>query len=81
LKEKPCVMLETAGDTLSKGSGMALSKKLGASTSTDLGYTHGTFEVRTKGATDRAAQSGYYVRVWKRQRSEGWKIEFEVATF
>jgi ketosteroid isomerase-like protein len=43
-----------------------------ASSDSDLGYTWGTYELRTS-AQDRASSSGKYVLVWKKQPEGTWK--------
>ena len=42
----------------------------------DLGYSWGTYQVRRRGA---AAQEGFYVRVWVRERSGQWKIAMDIT--
>jgi ketosteroid isomerase-like protein len=51
--------------------------KVETAASGDLGYTWGKYEVTP---TDRAAYSGYYVRVWTRQADGQWKVVAEVAS-
>ena len=46
-----------------------------ASRSGDLGYTWGTYQV---GGAGPAAQEGFYVRVWIRERSGQWKVALDV---
>jgi ketosteroid isomerase-like protein len=43
----------------------------------DLGYTWGKYDVTP---TDRAAYSGYYVRVWTRKADGAWQLAAEVTT-
>jgi ketosteroid isomerase-like protein len=43
----------------------------------DLGYTWGKFNITPM---DRAAYSGYYVRVWTRQAEGAWQMVAEVTT-
>lgn len=43
----------------------------------DLGYTWGKY---TMTPTDRAAHTGYYVRVWTRKADGSWLVAAEVAT-
>jgi ketosteroid isomerase-like protein len=43
----------------------------------DLGYTWGKYNITP---TDRAAYSGYYVRVWTRKVDGTWQLAAEVAT-
>ena len=46
-----------------------------ASRSGDLGYTWGTYS--SKGAR-RGTQSGFYVRIWVRERSGQWKLALDI---
>ncbi len=43
----------------------------------DLGYSWGTYQLPRRGAA--AAQEGFYVRVWVRERSGQWKIALDVT--
>jgi ketosteroid isomerase-like protein len=47
-----------------------------AARSGDLGYSWGTYAVARRGRT--AAQQGFYVRVWVRERSGQWKVAMDV---
>jgi len=52
--------------------------------SDDLGYTYGTYELRESGAQavttgTATAEKGYYVRVWRRDRSGNWKIALDTT--
>lgn len=51
--------------------------KAEAAASGDLGYTWGKYNVTP---TDRAAYTGYYVRVWTRDAQGKWTVVAEVAT-
>lgn len=42
----------------------------------DLGYSWGTYRLRTRAGA--AAQGGFYVRVWTRERSGQWKVALDV---
>ena len=50
--------------------------------SADLGYTYGRYETllaaATPAASESAAPSGYYVRVWRRNASGAWQIVAQV---
>ena len=46
--------------------------------SNDLGYTYGRYELKASGAS-AAAEKGYYVRVWKRDRAGRWKIALDAT--
>jgi ketosteroid isomerase-like protein len=41
----------------------------------DLGYSYGSFEIN-----GNASMKGYYVRVWRRDAANEWKIVFEVLS-
>ncbi|HJR09097.1 MAG TPA: nuclear transport factor 2 family protein [Pyrinomonadaceae bacterium] len=45
--------------------------------SNDLGYTYGRYEL--KAGAGEASEKGYYVRVWKRDRSGHWKIALDTT--
>ncbi len=47
------------------------------SSSGDLGYSYGTYELRDKAST-KIIESGNYVRIWKRSRGV-WKMVIDVA--
>jgi ketosteroid isomerase-like protein len=46
-----------------------------AARSGDLGYTWGTYTIK---ATRGAAQGGFYVRIWARERNGQWKLALDV---
>lgn len=46
------------------------------SRSGDFGYTYGRYELTNEGAT---AETGFYLRVWKRNPAGEWKLIFDVA--
>jgi ketosteroid isomerase-like protein len=43
----------------------------------DLGYTWGRFELKTGGDAGKP-QSGYYVRIWRRQADGSWKVVLDI---
>jgi ketosteroid isomerase-like protein len=43
----------------------------------DLGYTYGKYDVVP---VDRAAYTGYYVRVWTRKADGSWQLAAETVT-
>jgi ketosteroid isomerase-like protein len=45
--------------------------------SNDLGYTYGSYEL--KSGAGAASEKGYYVRVWKRDRAGHWKIALDTT--
>jgi ketosteroid isomerase-like protein len=51
-----------------------------ASTSSDLGYTNGRFEVRFRDAKGNAAmRTGRYLTVWKKQADGSWKVVRDIG--
>jgi ketosteroid isomerase-like protein len=48
------------------------------STSGDLGYSYGSYEVREKGGARAVSEKGNYARVWKKEGST-WKLVIDVA--
>ena len=68
-----------AGVRLMPEAGRALTWKpamADVSSSGDLGYTYGAFELNTRGVT---LQSGSYVRVWKKMKGK-WKVVADVLS-
>ena len=50
------------------------------STSTDLGYTLGRYELTATDSTgNRQVTYGYYVTIWKKQRDGSWKFVFDAG--
>jgi ketosteroid isomerase-like protein len=49
------------------------------SDSADLGYTYGTAEFKPKDAT-KAPEYSNYLRIWKRQRDNSWKIVLDLLS-
>jgi ketosteroid isomerase-like protein len=49
----------------------------GAATSCDMGFTYGLLEIPGK----REVIKGHYVRIWKKQAGNGWKIVMEMMNF
>jgi len=48
----------------------------GVSKSADIGYSYGKYELTRK---DKPVEKGYIVRVWKRNKSGGWKLVADIA--
>jgi ketosteroid isomerase-like protein len=70
---------KSAASNLMPEAGRALTWKpamADVSTSGDLGYTYGTFELNTRGVT---LQSGSYVRVWKKMKGK-WRVVADVMS-
>lgn len=51
--------------------------KADVSQSNDLGYTYGSYELKEGSAA--AAEKGYFVRVWKRNKDGKWKIALDTT--
>jgi ketosteroid isomerase-like protein len=51
--------------------------KAEVSSSADMGYTIGYWEIRTEGAESSA--SGKYVTVWKKQKDGSWKVAADIG--
>jgi ketosteroid isomerase-like protein len=49
--------------------------KSDVSASSDLGYTYGSYEMKTDHS--QTSEKGYYVRVWKRALNGDWKLVFD----
>jgi ketosteroid isomerase-like protein len=49
--------------------------KSDVSQSDDLGYTYGSYELKSPGAKE--PERGYYVRVWKRDGRGIWKLALD----
>lgn len=50
----------------------------GVSSSGDLGYTYGSYELRTGDVTKAATEKGNYLRIWKKQKGT-WRVVVDVA--
>jgi len=50
----------------------------GVSSSGDLGYTYGSYELRTSDPTKAVTEKGNYLRIWKRKKGT-WMIVVDVA--
>jgi hypothetical protein len=48
------------------------------SRSGDLGYTYGTYELRTNDSAKTLTEKGNYLRIW-RHNGEAWKVILDVA--
>jgi ketosteroid isomerase-like protein len=51
----------------------------GGSISGDMGYTYGAFQLQSAKPGESPAQSGYYLRIWKKQPNDEWKIVLDIA--
>ena len=72
----PLVGTASIGEYLSRNSGSFSTRPAGSgiAASRDLGYTYGSYE---SGAAP-AQESGYYVRMWKRDAVGAWKLAVEI---
>jgi len=50
------------------------------SSSGEMGYTTGPWELRARGATDTVSGAGHYVTVWQRDAAGAWKIAIDIGT-
>lgn len=48
------------------------------SQSGDMGYTYGSYELKSSGMTE--SEKGYYVRLWKRDQKNTWKIVLDTLS-
>ena len=55
--------------------------KSNGSISGDLGYTYGAFQLQHAKSGAGPAQSGYYLRIWKKQSDDQWKIVLDIVLF
>jgi ketosteroid isomerase-like protein len=53
--------------------------KSDVATSSDLGYTYGSYEVRNS-SVGKSVESGYYVRVWKRGENGIWSLVLDTTS-
>jgi ketosteroid isomerase-like protein len=54
--------------------------KAEVSSSGDLGYTYGTYELKPGGSDAKAAvETGNYMRIWKRQADGTWRVVLDVT--
>jgi ketosteroid isomerase-like protein len=51
----------------------------GGSISGDMGYTYGAFQLQPAKPGESPAQSGYYLRIWKKQPNEEWRIVLDIV--
>ncbi|MCK4822426.1 hypothetical protein KA005_42070 [bacterium] len=67
--------------SLEKGSVEAFySYMADVSESTDIGYTHGKYELKTTDSTGaKNTTYGYYITVWKKQADGSWKFVFDTG--
>ena len=50
------------------------------SESTDIGYTHGKYELKTTDSTGaKNTTYGYYITIWKKQADGSWKFVFDTG--
>jgi len=53
-----------------------------ASTSGDLGYTTGSFEIHAKSADGApVVRTGSYVTIWRKQPDGSWKVALDIGNF
>ena len=54
--------------------------KSDVSSSGDLGYTYGKYEMKGVAATPQSVEKGYYVHMWKRVEPGKWRVVLDVIT-
>lgn len=74
----PAVGRDAASAMLAGAPGLPVWQptKADVSRSGDLGYSYGTYEV--KAGDGKAAESGNYLRIWKRQNDGKWKVVLDL---
>jgi ketosteroid isomerase-like protein len=77
----PLIGKKSIMDFLAKQSTELTSRpiKSDVATSSDLGYTYGSYEVRN-GSAGKSVESGYYVRVWKRDENGTWSLVLDTTS-
>jgi ketosteroid isomerase-like protein len=55
------------------------AKKAGASSSGDLGYTYGAYEMRETASDAQPSEQGHYVRFWKRPDGGKWRVVLDIT--
>ena len=45
----------------------------------DLGYTYGSYELKSQGGDSAPLEKGYYLHVWKRNRGGEWKLVADIT--
>jgi ketosteroid isomerase-like protein len=75
----PFVGIETAAKVFVSTKGKLTWQPLGAdvSSSGDLGYTHGTYEVTDD--AKKVTEKGSYVHIWKKNEFGSWRVVLDVA--
>jgi ketosteroid isomerase-like protein len=54
--------------------------KSDVSSSGDLGYTYGKYQIKGETSAPQLVEKGYYVRMWKRIESGNWRTVLDVTT-
>ncbi len=52
----------------------------GIAQSADLGFTYGSYESRGADPQAPGSEKGYYVRMWKRDAENQWKVVFDITS-
>jgi len=76
----PFVGKEAAAQALSKNKNLQAWQPASGdvSSSGDVGYTYGTYELRSNDAAKALVEKGNYVRIWKKH-DEAWELVVDVA--
>ena len=77
----PAVGLEAARAAIAAKPGVSTWKPLraGVARSGDLGYAYGTYESRENASDAKPSEHGIYMRIWKKQHGDRWKIVLEIT--
>jgi ketosteroid isomerase-like protein len=54
------------------------AEKAGASSSGDLGYTYGAYEMRETASDAKPSEQGHFVRFWKRTDGGKWRVVLDI---
>jgi ketosteroid isomerase-like protein len=77
----PLIGKKSIMDFLAQQSARLTSRpiKSDVATSSDLGYTYGSYELKY-GSAGKTVESGYYVRVWKRDENGNWSLVLDTTS-
>jgi ketosteroid isomerase-like protein len=79
---QPVIGRETIYQRMSSISGSILAwepRQAEVARSGDLGWTWGTYEVRSPGEDSRVLAYGKYVNVWRKQADGSWKVIVDIG--
>lgn len=55
------------------------AEKAGASSSGDLGYAYGAYEMRAAASDAKPSEQGHYLRIWKRPGGGKWRVVLDIT--